>query len=70
MVPIVDGTSHNMVKRSDDPLPLEEVVMQLSANLQQLQTQVSVLQTKLGNLLFVCAWLLVYFVTCQSHSLI
>ena len=48
MLPNADGIPHNMVKRSDDPNPLESVVMQLSSNVSNLKAQVSALQTKLG----------------------
>ena len=48
MLPSVDGIPHNMVKRSDDPTPLESVVMQLSSDVSNLKAQVSALQTKLG----------------------
>ena len=47
-LPSADGIPHNMVKRSDDPTPLESVVMQLSSNVSNLKAQVSALQTKLG----------------------
>ena len=47
-LPNADGILHNMVKRSDDPTPLESVVMQLSSDVSNLKAQVSALQTKLG----------------------
>ena len=53
MLASVNSTPHSMVKRSDDPNPLEKVVMQHSSDLDHLKAQVSALQMKLG-ISFVC----------------
>ena len=48
ILPSVDGIAHSMGKRSDDPNPLESVVLQLSSDVDNLKAQVSELATKLG----------------------
>ena len=63
-LPSVDGIPHNMVKRSDDPTPLESVVMQLSSDVSNLKAQVSALQTKLGTSIYMSYFFVLAFFVC------
>ena len=58
MLPNADCIPHNMVKRSDDPNPLESVVMQHSSDLDHIKAQLSGLQTTLGKFLVCSCFLL------------
>ena len=48
ILPSVDSIAHSMGKRSDDPNPLESVVLRLSSDVESLKAWVSQLAAKLG----------------------